>query len=106
MRDKRSSSKSSKGRKVFRRRTSFHKAEHSISAILQGDHLAPRHKRGAFCGVPGWLDSLGAKVPYPTDTRDQSMLTSHRLDFRTCLMVRRDHCTAGCGPLSGWCGRG
>src|SRR6266403_4406796 len=62
MRDKRSSSKSSRGRKVCRRRTSFHKAEHSISAILQGDHLAPRHKRGAFCGALSMFDNLEVKV--------------------------------------------
>src|SRR5258705_8189141 len=51
MKDKRSSSKSSRGRKACRRRTSFHKGKRSISAILQGDHLAPRQKRGAFCGA-------------------------------------------------------
>src|ERR1700688_1875445 len=37
MKDKRSSSKSSKVRKAFRRRTSFHKADHFNSAILQED---------------------------------------------------------------------
>src|SRR6266851_5348266 len=49
MRDKRSSSKSSKVPKAFRRRTSYHKADHANSAILQEDHAAPRQKRGAFC---------------------------------------------------------